>query len=154
MRVNRTWLLLGSIGIVAAVIACLVMALVGGLRFFQQSQAEAEPALRVVEQFIAAGARNDAPTGFALFDATLAEPVVTQADVARLYTQRREVFQDVRTVTQDGFRIQRATDGTTALLTGTISYGAAPVKRFTAQLRQSNGAWRLTRIDFADSLGQ
>jgi len=142
---------IGTIALLAVV--CVAVIGFGGITAFQRSQQEASMALETVKEFVKAGSQNDAAAGFALFDPIATNQTVTQERVAQLFAEERDVFQGSPELAQDSFTIYRGTNGTTATLQGTLTYLEQPAKRFMAQLRQTDGRWRLTSIQFADSLG-
>lgn len=152
-RPNRGWLIAGASITALAVVVCVVSLGITGIRLIQQAQREADTALHVVQQFIDAGGRNDPATGRVLFTTDNSGNKVSEAEIEQLFVQRREAFTNVIDVRREGFHIYRGTHRITATLKGTITYRDQPVRHFTAQLRQINGVWRLTRIDLADRIG-
>jgi hypothetical protein len=144
------WIIIGLAALAVVGVACIAAVVFGGVTAFQRSQREADAALAVIKEFMAAGAQEDAAAGVALFDPSAS---VTRERVAQLFAERRDVFQGSPEVAQESFTIYRGTNGITAALQGAITYPNQPAKRFAAQLRQTEGRWRLTSIQFADSLG-
>lgn len=152
-RPNQGRLIAGASITALAIVVCVIGLGIIGIRLIQQAQREADAIVQVVQQFIEAGRRNDPATGIMLFTTDNSGNKVSEADIKQLFVQRSEVFTNVVDVRREGFHIYQGTHGISATLKGTITYRDQPVRHYTAQLRQIDGVWRLTRLDLADRIG-
>lgn len=133
---------------------CAGIIVVGGVSLFQNSQSTATDAIKVVDQFLQAGARKDVSAGFMLFSPTVRDQQVTQDGIAKLFTAHAEYFANYTIVTQDSFNITSGTNGVTASLEGLISYNGRPDRKFTATLIKENDGWKLIGIRLLEELGK
>jgi hypothetical protein len=150
---RRRWLLwvMGSVAVL--IILCVVGTIVGGIGLFQNFQQESNGAIKVVEQFMQDGVQKDSGAGFNLFSQTARDQGVTQDSIAKLFNTRNDLFHGYKSVQQETFNIQSGTQGTTASLSGTISYTGQPDKKFSATLRKEDGQWKLVSIRFPEGVG-
>ena len=130
-------------------VVCVALGVLG-FRFFQQADAETTAALAVVDQFLQAGMRHDPAAGWAL---CTGGGEITREGVARLFSERRELFEGYQSLRRESWRVTTTTAGVRATLSGATSYEAKPERRFTATLVVIAGQWRLVSLRFVESIG-
>jgi hypothetical protein len=92
------------------------------MRLFQSAERETNQATTLVDQFMRAGANQDAQAGFRLFAQNGQQQSVTEASIAKLFDTRRDLFADYQEVEMDSFRIQTNPQGPLMFLAGPVQY--------------------------------
>lgn len=152
-RLWLRWLLIGGALFGLVGIICCGFAVFGGVRLFQNLQAESDAIQPTLRAFLDAGQRGDAAAALRLF-ADDAAASVSLADLDRLFMQRPAIFAAYTDITIDSINVFSGTEGTTANIAGMISYrDGAPSRSYTAALRKEGGTWMLTQIQFPDGVG-
>ncbi len=148
------WLFWAIGGIAVVLLLCGGIVVVGGINLFQNSQSAATDAIKVIDQFMQAGARKDAQAGFALFSPTVQNQQITQNGIATLFTTHEEYFANYASLKQDSFGVTSGTSGVTASLEGIISYTERPDRKFAATLTKEDGQWKLVGIRLLEEVGK
>lgn len=147
------WLFWAVGGLSIVLVLCTGIAILAGINLFQNSQSAATDAIKVVDQFMQAGVRKDAATGFALFSPKVQNQQITQNGIATLFTSHEEYFTNYASAKQGSFGVTAGTTGVTASLEGAISYTGRPDRKFAATLAKENDQWRLIGISLLEEVG-
>ncbi|HMA36186.1 MAG TPA: hypothetical protein VKY74_17150 [Chloroflexia bacterium] len=152
-RSARRWVL-GVLGVLILVCGvCGVLTTIGGVQLFQDMGQESAATQAVLDQFMQAGVRDDSRAAYALFT-TAAGSSVTANDLATLFRTHRAYFDGYRTIHQQSYNFFSGTSGTTATISGAVSYSGRADVPFTARLVQENKHWKLVSMQFAEGVGQ
>ncbi|MBK9940666.1 MAG: hypothetical protein IPP13_03475 [Kouleothrix sp.] len=146
----RTWIFWTAGALALVLIACCAIAGFGGFRLFQTLQGEADQAILTIDQFMRAGMHRDIPAAMRLFAPSAG---VATTDLNRLFEERADAFVGFTQAHQTSFNVQSDTSGTTARISGTLSYTGHADRGFSATLRKERGAWLLISIQFSDGVG-
>lgn len=149
-RRSRAWIFWAAGALALVLVACCAIGGLGGFRLFQTVQGETDQAILTIDQFMRAGEKRDIPAALQLFAPSAA---VSNADLSRLFEERADAFAGFTEARQTGFNIQSGTTGTTAQISGTLSYTAHADRSFSATLRKEQGQWKLVSIEFSDGIG-
>jgi hypothetical protein len=121
-------------------------------QLFTSLAQESAATTTVIQHFMQAGERNDAAAGYALFAPAATD--VTQAGIARLFGDHPEFFAGFQTARQENYHMFSGTQGTTADVTGRITYRGHAEVPFTARLMQVNNRWALVSFQLAQGVGR
>lgn len=135
-----------AIGLV--VLALGTWTILGGQPYQGAEEQNVRAVVGVVEQFMAAGAQNDASAGYQLV--SVASPALSADEIAMLFQTQRNLFDGYTAIEQNkyGVSLRTSWNGTRALLDGVASYNGQPDVPVRAELIKLNNQWRLTTINF------
>ncbi len=148
-QANQTlrWVMLGISLLVTTLVLCCVLFAFGGWRLVSGVISETSAIEDVIRQFMDAGRRRDIGAAEALF-ADTARSSISRADLERLFANR-QLFREVTDLSLNRFNINTNSEGTTAEVSGTLTYvDGSSSQPFTARLQKEGGQWRLVEIDF------
>jgi hypothetical protein len=141
------WVTLGIGLLVTTLVLCCVLFTFGGWRLVSGVISETSAIEEVIRQFMDAGRRRDTGAVEALF-ADTARSSISRADLERLLANR-QLFREVTDLSLNSFSINTTSEGTTAEVSGTLTYvDGSSSQSFTARLQKEGEQWRLVQIDF------
>jgi hypothetical protein len=108
---------------------------------------ESAPILSVIDQFMAAGARQDARAAFELFHDEVDGTMMSEAQLADWFVAQPDLFTKYTVASRCSISYASGTDGTTASVFGTLNFWEKEEQLFTADFTKVDGTWKLTNIE-------
>jgi hypothetical protein len=146
----------GVLGLAVVVLLCCggsaLFLVTNTTQLFTSLAQDSAATTTVIQRFMQAGERNDAAAGYALFASAATD--VTQADIARLFDDHPEFFAGFQTARQENYQLFSGTQGTTADVTGRITYRRHAEVPFSARLMKVNNRWALVSFQLAQGVGR
>ncbi len=123
---------------------------IGGFVAFQFGKGEIEAIQKTVESFMVAGRNNDSAAAASYIAQSAKNAgVVSDEDIDNLITTQRALFDGYQSIdTSSSINVSSdTTNGTTAKISGTVTYASAPNGTYQAELIKENDVWKLTFIN-------
>ncbi len=133
------------IGVALLVVVCGA----GGFYIFQLGKGELDAIQKTIDSFMVAGRNDDAATAASyIAQSSKDAELVSDADIASLVA-RRDLFDGYQSIgTGTSFSVNSSTsNGTTAKVSGNVTYASAPNGTYDAELIKENDVWKLTFIN-------
>lgn len=147
LRKINLWLFLGGL------VYCIVRMASCSAYLATAAGADLQDAVNTVNAFLDAGARNDPVAAVAMVSQQQAADGKMLTDIATLFRDKPEFFQDRASTDLLSWKATWSTQGNRMELGGRITYSDGTLRDYSATLAKEGEAWRLLGIWFTTREG-